>query len=63
MGQRNFGSLLGIGNLIAGLGSAFSPEAVGYLVDTTHSYSLALLLCAALAAAALLPIALQHRSS
>ncbi|MNZ30553.1 putative MFS-type transporter YhjX [compost metagenome] len=61
MGQRNFGSLLGIGNLIAGLGSAFGPAAVGYLVDTTHSYPPALLLCAALAAAATLPIALQQR--
>ncbi|MNE16700.1 putative MFS-type transporter YhjX [compost metagenome] len=61
MGQRNFGSLLGIGNLIAGLGSAFGPAAVGYLVDTTHSYTSALLLCAALAAAATLPIALQQR--
>ncbi|MDH4558506.1 MFS transporter [Pseudomonas sp. BN417] len=63
MGPRSFGSLLGIGNLIAGLGSAFSPQGVGHLVDTTHSYSLPLLLCAALAAAALLPIALQHRRS
>ena len=61
MGQRNFGSLLGIGNLIAGLGSAFSPEAVGDLGDTTHTYTLPLLLCGALAATALLPIALQHR--
>ena len=61
MGQRNFGSLLGIGNLIAGLGSAFGPAAVGYLVDATHSYTPALLLCAALAAAATLPIALQQR--
>lgn len=61
MGQRNFGSLLGIGSLIAGLGSAFGPAAVGHLVDTTHSYIPALLLCAALAAAATLPIALQQR--
>ncbi|WP_166360542.1 MFS transporter [Pseudomonas akapageensis] len=61
MGQRNFGSLLGIGNLIAGLGSAFSPAAVGYLVDATHTYTLALWLCAALAVAALIPIALQYR--
>ncbi|HEY6611031.1 MAG TPA: MFS transporter, partial [Pseudomonas sp.] len=61
MGQRNFGSLLGIGNLIAGLGAAFGPAAVGYLVDTTHTYTPALLLCAALAAAATLPIALQQR--
>lgn len=62
MGQRNFGSLLGIGNLVAGLGAAFSPAAVGYLVDATHAYTLALLLCAALAVAALIPIALQSRS-
>ncbi|OAJ54469.1 MFS transporter [Paraburkholderia ginsengiterrae] len=61
MGQRNFGSLLGIGNLISGLGSAFSPDALGYLVDTTHTYRLALILCAALLAVALLPIAmLRH---
>lgn len=61
MGQRNFGALLGIGNLIAGLVSALSPEAIGYLVDATHTYRLALLLCAALTIAALLPIALQQR--
>ncbi|MOA10856.1 Major Facilitator Superfamily protein [compost metagenome] len=61
MGQRNFGSLLGIGNLIAGLGSAFGPQVVGHLVDATHSYTPALLLCAALAASAALPIALQRR--
>ena len=61
MGQRNFGSLLGIGNLLAGLGSAFGPAAVGYLVDTSGSYTPALLLCAALATAASLPIALQQR--
>jgi predicted MFS family arabinose efflux permease len=63
MGPRNFGSLLGIGNLVAGLGSAFGPEAVGYLVDSTHSYTPALLLCAGLAAMAMLPIALQQRSN
>lgn len=61
VGQRNFGSLLGIGNLIGGLGAAFGPAAAGYLVDTTHTYTSALLLCAALAAAATLPIALQQR--
>lgn len=60
-GARNFASLLGIGNLVAGLGSAFSPEIVGYLVDLTQTYTLALLLCAGLAVAALLPIALQGR--
>ena len=60
VGQRNFGSLLGIGNLISGLGSALSPEALGYLVDTTHTYTHALLLCTALMAAALVPIALMR---
>lgn len=63
MGPRNFGSLFGVGNLVAGLGSAFGPEAVGYLVDSTHSYTPALLLCAGLAAVAMVPIALQQRSS
>lgn len=62
VGQRNFGSLLGIGNLLGGLGAAFGPAAVGYLVDATGSYAPALLLCAALAAAATLPIAMQQRS-
>ncbi|SEJ54522.1 Predicted arabinose efflux permease, MFS family [Pseudomonas linyingensis] len=61
MGPRNFGSLLGIGNLLGGLGAAFGPAAVGYLVDTSGSYAPALLLCTALAAAATLPIALQQR--
>lgn len=61
MGQRNFASLLGIGNLVAGLGAAFSPEVVGYLVDLTQTYTLALLLCAGLTLAALLPITLQGR--
>ncbi|GAB3630306.1 MFS transporter [Pandoraea terrae] len=56
MGQRNFGSLLGIGNLVSGVGSAFSPEALGYLVDATHTYTIALVLCAALMAVALVPI-------
>ncbi|AYC35124.1 MFS transporter [Pseudomonas cavernae] len=61
VGQRNFGSLLGIGNLIGGLGAAFGPAAVGYLVDTTSTYTLALLLCAGIAAVATLPIAMQQR--
>lgn len=61
VGPRNFGSLLGIGNLLGGLGAAFGPAAVGYLVDATGSYAPALLLCAALAALASLPIALQQR--
>ncbi len=60
VGQRNFGSLLGIGNLISGLGSALSPEALGYLVDTTHTYTYALVLCTALMAAALVPIAMMR---
>ncbi|MCO5397335.1 MFS transporter [Ralstonia sp. 21MJYT02-11] len=60
VGQRNFGSLLGIGNLISGLGSAISPEALGYLVDVTHTYTHALVLCTALMAAALVPIALMR---
>ncbi len=62
VGQRNFGSLLGIGNLLGGLGAAFGPAAVGHLVDATGSYAPALLLCAALAAVASVPIALQRRS-
>jgi predicted MFS family arabinose efflux permease len=58
MGQRNFGSLLGIGNLISGVGSAFSPEALGYLVDVTHTYTIALAICAVLLVVALVPIVL-----
>ncbi|WP_371365498.1 MFS transporter [Pseudomonas sp. QL9] len=60
MGQRNFGSLLGIGNLVSGLVAAFGPEAVGYLVDVTHSYTLAILACVALMLAALPSIATQR---
>ncbi|MGT2510881.1 MFS transporter [Cupriavidus basilensis] len=63
MGQRNFGTLLGIGNLVSGVGAALSPEMVGYLVDTTHTYTYALLLLAALMAAALLPMALLQGPS
>ena len=63
MGQRNFGTLLGIGNLISGVGAALSPQMVGYLVDTTHTYTYALLLLAALMAAALLPMALLQGPS
>lgn len=62
MGQRNFGSLLGIGNLISGVGSAFSPEALGYLVDSTHTYTIALAICAALLVVALLPISLLQQA-
>jgi predicted MFS family arabinose efflux permease len=61
VGPRNFGSLLGIGTLIAGLGSACSPGMIGYLVDITHAYTVPLLLCAGLMAVALLPIALLGR--
>lgn len=61
MGSRNFGSLLGIGNLVAGLGSAFGPMIVGYLADATKTYTLAMLLCAGLMAVALGPITLLHR--
>ncbi|MFV3308404.1 MFS transporter [Pseudomonas sp. NY15181] len=60
MGQRNFGSLLGIGNLISGLVAAFGPEAVGYLVDLTHSYTPALLTCGALMLLALPSISKQR---
>ncbi|QQX89155.1 MFS transporter (plasmid) [Cupriavidus necator] len=63
MGQRNFGSLLGIGNLISGVGSAFSPEALGYLVDATHTYTIALMICAGLMVAALVPISLLQRAA
>jgi len=61
-GQQNFGSLLGIGNLISGLGAALGPTLFGYLVDTTKSYVLPLSLCAALMALALLPLALLQRA-
>ena len=58
LGERHFASLFGIGNLISGIGSALGPEVVGYLVDTTHTYNTALVLCAAVMLIALLPIAL-----
>jgi len=61
MGPRNFGSLLGIGNLISGVGASLGPEMVGHLFDSTHSYDTALLLCAALMAAGMLPMALMAR--
>lgn len=57
VGQRNFGTLLGIGNLIAGVGAAFSPKLIGYLLDTSGNYSTALMLCAACMIAALIPLA------
>ena len=56
VGQRNFGGLLGLGNLIAGIASAFSPQAVGYLSDRTETYVIALQICAALLAVALIPL-------
>lgn len=61
VGQRNFGTLLGIGNLIAGVGAAFSPKLIGYLLDTTESYSIALILCAACMIGALIPLAFQPK--
>ena len=57
VGQRNFATLLGIGNLIAGVGAAFSPKLIGYLLDTSGNYSTALILCAACMIAALIPLA------
>lgn len=56
VGQRNFGTLLGIGNFIAGVGAAFSPRLVGYLLDSSGSYSTALMLCAACMIGAIIPI-------
>ncbi|HHX35354.1 MAG TPA: MFS transporter [Gammaproteobacteria bacterium] len=61
VGQRNFGTLLGIGNLIAGVGAAFSPKLVGYLLDSSGSYSTALLLCGACMLGAIIPIAFQPK--
>ena len=40
VGQRNFGTLLGIGNLIAGVGAAFSPKLlIGYLRQLLHGFN------------------------
>ena len=61
VGQRNFGTLLGIGSLIAGVGAAFSPKLVGYLLDSSGSYATALILCAACMIGALVPIAFQPK--
>lgn len=55
VGPRNFGTLLGLGNLLSGLAAAAGPSALGYLVDRSHSYTLPLLASAAVMAAALLP--------
>lgn len=57
-GRRGFGSLLGIGNLVSGLGAALGPMLFGYLVDRTGSYLLPVALCAVLMALALLPLAM-----
>ncbi len=62
-GRQNFGSLLGIGNLISGLGAALGPSLFGYLVDRSQGYLLPLSLCAALMALAMLPLALLRSRS
>lgn len=61
VGQRNFGSLLGIGNLVSGLGAAAGPSLFGHLVDTTHAYVMPLLLCAVLMVLALPPLLMLYR--
>ncbi|MCK9533410.1 MAG: MFS transporter [Pseudomonas sp.] len=61
VGQRNFGTLLGIGSLIAGVGGAYSPKLIGYLLDTSGSYSIALMLCALCMFGAMIPIAFQPK--
>ncbi len=55
-GQRGFGSLLGLGNLVSGLGAALGPMLFGYLVDRTGTYFLPVALSAVLMAFALLPL-------
>ncbi|HQR04647.1 MAG: MFS transporter [Proteobacteria bacterium] len=61
LGSAHFGSLLGIGNLLAGVVSAFGPQGVGHLVDVTHAYTWPLAGCAVLMVAAVPPlIALHH---
>ena len=62
IGQRNFGSLLGIGNLVSGLGAAMGPTIFGYLVDSSKDYVFALSLTAALMAFALLPLLMLMRA-
>lgn len=62
VGQRNFGSLLGIGNLISGLGAAAGPSLFGHLVDTTHAYLVPLALCILLMVLALPPLMVLCRS-
>lgn len=57
-GRRGFGSLLGIGNLVSGLGAALGPMLFGYLVDRTGNYVLPVTLCAVLMVFALLPLAM-----
>lgn len=62
VGQRNFGSLLGIGNLVSGLGAAAGPSLFGHLVDTTHAYLMPLALCVSLMLLALPPLMVLYRS-
>lgn len=62
-GRQNFGSLLGIGNLISGLGAALGPMLFGHMVDSSKGYQLPLLLCAALMALGLLPLSLLRSAS
>lgn len=61
-GRRGFGSLLGIGNLVSGLGAALGPMLYGYMVDRTGSHFLPVALCAVLMAFALLPLAMLRRA-
>lgn len=61
-GRQNFGSLLGVGNMISGLGAAMGPTLFGYLVDSSQGYGLPLSLCAALMALALLPLAMLRQA-
>ena len=58
VGERDFGALLGLGSLIAGVLSSFGPTLPGLAYDATGSYDLAFQLCAVLMALALVPIAL-----
>lgn len=61
MGERNFGTLLGLGSFVAGLVSSLGPTLTGLVYDATQSYVLAFELCAGLMALALVPIVLLHR--
>lgn len=44
VGDRNFGSLLGIGNLISGIGAALGPIVFSHFVDTTGNYVISLVI-------------------